>query len=145
MQRRVGRDVLNQQHGERADQFGRAVEPLCHPPDLVDEVPCRPVGVRVVVSVAGVEHRVEELLLGLKMMQQPGRGHPGFLGYLGQRGIAPAVACQESLGHGKNPLLAVVALGKKRGVRPAMSAGVNCRRHSIGHQTPLSTNLVNTQ
>ena len=132
VQRRVGRDVLDQQHGERADQFGRAVEPLCHPPDLGDEVPGRPVGVRVVVGVAGVEHRVEQLLLGLEMMQQPGRGHPGFLGDLGQRGVAPAVARQQSLGHGENPLLAVVALGKKRGVRSAMSAGVNCRRHRSG-------------
>ena len=31
VQRRVGRDVLDEQHGERADEFGGAVEPLGHP------------------------------------------------------------------------------------------------------------------
>ena len=73
VQRRVGRDVLDEQHGERADQFGCAVEALGHPAELGDQVAGLVVRVDVVVFVAGVEHRVEQLLLGLEVVQQPGR------------------------------------------------------------------------
>ena len=72
MQRGVGRDVLDQQHGEGADEFGRAVEALGHPADLGDQI-AGPVGVGVVVGVARVEHRVEQLLLGFEVVQQTGR------------------------------------------------------------------------
>ena len=73
VQRRVGRDVLDKQHGERADQFGCALEPLGYPAELGDEVAGQVVRVGAVVLVAGIEHRIEQLLLGLEMMQQPGR------------------------------------------------------------------------
>ena len=99
-------------------EFGGAVEPLGHPAELGDEVAGLVVGVDVVVGVAGVEHRVEQLLLGLEVMQQPGGRHPGFLGDLRQRGVAPAVACQQPLGDAENPLPAVLAFGEKRGVGP---------------------------
>jgi hypothetical protein len=67
-----------------------------------------------VVLVAGVEHRVEQLLLGLEVVQQPGRRHPGFLGDLGQRGVAPSVAREQPLGHAENALPTVLALGEQR-------------------------------
>ena len=90
----VGRDVLDEQHRECADQFGRAVEPLGHAAELGDEVTGAVIRVGVVVVVAGVEHRVEQLLLGLEVMQQSRGRDPGFLGDLGQGGVAPPVACQ---------------------------------------------------
>ena len=92
----------------------------------------------VVVGVTRIEHRVEQLLLGFEVMQQPGRRDAGLLGYLGQRGVAPAIARQQSLGHREDPLPAVLALGQKRGVR-AMSARAKSRRHLCsGHLTPSS-------
>ena len=123
VQRSVGGDVLDEQHGERADQFGRPVEPLGHPAELGDQVSGSVVRVGVVVGVAGVEHRVEQLLLGLEVMQQPGGGHPGLLGDLGQRGVAPAVARQQPLGHAEDPLPAVLALGEERRVGPRGARG----------------------
>ena len=38
VQRRVGGDVLDEQHGERADQFGCPVEPLGDAAELGDQV-----------------------------------------------------------------------------------------------------------
>ena len=96
---------------------------------------------RVVVGVAGIEHRVEQLLLGLEVVQQPGRADPGLLGDLRQRGVAPAVAREQTLGDGEDALFAVLALGEQRRVRP--------RRGDSGADTELlrstETNLVNTQ
>src|SRR5262249_30201847 len=108
------------------DQLGRAVEPLGHPPDLCDEVAGRPVRMGVVIGVAGVEHRVEQLVFGFEVMQQPRRSDAGLLGYLSQRCVAPSAAPKESLGHRKDPLLTVLALGQERVVR------------AYGHLTPSS-------
>ncbi len=110
---------------------------------LGDEVTGAVVGVDLVVGVAGVEHRVEQLFLGFEVMQQPGRGHPGLLGDLRQRGVAPAVARQQPLGHGKNPLPAVLPLGEEvvgcdERLREADGSGLT--RGSF-----VATNLVNTQ
>ena len=54
-------------------EFRRAVEPLGHAAELGEEVTGAVIRVGVVVVVAGVEHRVEQLLLGLEVVQQPGR------------------------------------------------------------------------
>ena len=130
----VGGDVLDQQHGECADQFGGPVEPLGHSAELRDQIPGSVIRVGVIVGVAGIEHRVEQLLLGLEVVQQPGGGHPGLLGDLSQRGVAPAVPREQPLGHAKNPLPAVLALGEERRVgpirRPLWLRGC--------HRTPLS-------
>ena len=91
----------------------------------------RAVGVGVVVGVAGIQHRVEQLFLRLEVMQQARRADPGFLGDLPERGIPPAVPRQQPLGDGQNPLLAVLALGEQRGVWPL-----------IRHPVP-PTNLLN--
>ncbi len=71
------------------------------------------VGVLGVVGVAGVEHGVQQLFLGFEVVQQAGGRHPGFLGDLRERGVAPAVAGQQPLRDVENPLLAVLALGEK--------------------------------
>jgi len=86
-----------------------------------------PVGVRVVVGVANVEHRVEQLFFGFEVMQQSGRADPGLPGDLGQRRIAPPIASQQPLGHGKDSLFAILTFGPQRLVRPC-----------LGHRTPLS-------
>ncbi len=97
----------------------------------------------VVVGVAGIQHRVEQLFLGLEVMQQPGRRDAGFLGDQGQRRVAPAVAREQPLGDGQNPLPAILALGEECGVGPASA----CAGRTTGPDTELlrSTNLVNTQ
>ena len=82
------------------------------PAELGDQVAGLVVGVDGVVFVAGIEHRVEQLLLGFEVVQQPGRRDAGFLGDLGQRGVAPSVAREQSLGHAEDPLSAVLALGE---------------------------------
>ena len=84
MQRRVGRDVLDQQHRERADEFGCAVEPLGHAAEFGDQVAGAVVRVDLVVGVAGVENRVEQLFFGFEVVQQAGGSHPGLLGDLRQ-------------------------------------------------------------
>ena len=118
MQRGVRRDVLDQQHRERADQLGGAFEPLGHPAQLGDQVAAAVIRVGVVVGVAGVEHRVEQLFLGFEVVQQTGGRDPGLLGDLGQRRVAPAVARQQPLGDREDALPAVLALGEERRVRP---------------------------
>ena len=126
----------DQQHGERAQQFGRPVEAIGDLSDLAEQI-AAPVGVGLVVEVARVQHRVQQLFLGFEVMQQSRRGNPGFAGDLGQRRVAPAVARQEPLRDREDPLLAVLALGEKRVVSPCG-----------GHRTPSSdrrTNLLNTQ
>ena len=115
----VGGDVLDEQHGEGADQLGCPVEPLWHADQLGDQVTGAVVRVGRIIGVAGVEHRVEQLLLGLEVMQQPGRRDAGFLGDLGQRGVAPAVAREQPLGHTENALPAVLALGEAESHRGA--------------------------
>ena len=86
----------DQQHGERADQFGRPVEAIGDLSDLAEQI-AGPVGVGLVVEVARVQHSVQQLLLGFEVMQQSRGGDPGFAGDLGQRGVAPAVAREEPL------------------------------------------------
>ena len=137
VQRCVGSDVLRQQHREGSDQLRGTFEALRDPAELGDQI-ARPVRVRVVVGVAGVQHRVEQLLLGLEVVQQPGGRHPGLFGDLRQRGGAPAVARQQTLGHGEDALSAVLTFGEQ--------GRVGTRRGFGGcHSTPCSTNLVNTQ
>ena len=126
VQRSVRVEVLRQQHAVGADQFGRPVEPIGDRGDLRDQV-AGPVGVRVVVGVANVEHRVEQLFFGFEVMQQPGRTDPGLPGDLGQRRVAPPVAGEQPLRHGQDPLFAILTLGPQRLVRPC-----------LGHRTPLS-------
>src|SRR5262249_15114299 len=92
--------------------------------DFAEEIAAT-VGVGVVVEVTRVQHRVQQLLLGFEMMQQPRGADPGFAGYLGERCVTPAVARQQPLRDGKNPLFAVLALGEKRVVWPC-----------VGHRTP---------
>ena len=122
VQRSVGRDVLDEQHRERADELGGAVEPLGHPAQLADEVTGAVIRVDGVVGVARVEHGVEQLFLGLEVVQQAGRGHPGFLGDLCQGRIAPSVAREQPLGLGEDALPAVLTFGEQRIIGPAMSA-----------------------
>ncbi len=98
-----------------------------------------PVGMGVVIEVTRIEHRVQQLLLGFEVMQQPRGGDAGFAGDLGERRVAPAVAREQALRDVEDPLLAVLALGEKRVVWPC-----------DGHRTPSpdpdrETNLVNTQ
>ena len=52
--------------GARSKRSATRLISVIRSPDCV-------VGVDVVVGVAGVEHRVEQLLLGLEVVQQPGR------------------------------------------------------------------------
>ncbi len=91
VQRSIGQQVLHQQHGERTHQFGCPVEALWHPFDFRDEV-TGSIRMSIVVGIADVEHRVQELFFGLEVVQQSGRTDTGFAGDLRQRGIAPAVA-----------------------------------------------------
>ena len=124
VQRSVGQDVLDQQHRERADKFGRPVEAFGDLGDL-DEKVTGPVGVRVVVEVTRVQHRVQQLLLGFEVMQQARGGDPGLAGDLCERRVAPAVARQEALRDLEDPLLAVLPFGEQRVVSPC-----------VGHRTP---------
>ena len=94
--------------------------------DLGNQV-AGPVGVGLVVEVARVEHRVQQLFLGFEVMQQPSGSDAGLAGDLGQRRGAPAVARQEPLRDGEDPLLAVLTFGEKRVVPPC-----------VGHRTPLT-------
>ncbi len=140
VQRRIGEDVLDQQHSESAHQFGGPVKTVRDRGDLVEQV-TGPVGVGVVIEVAGIEHRVQQLLLRFEVMQQPRGRDPGLAGDLGERRAAPAVAGEQALRDVENPLLAVLPLGEKGVVSPC-----------DGHQNPLNprcidsgkTNLVNT-
>ena len=109
--RSVRVDVLRQQHGVGAHQFGRPIEPVGDCGDFRDQV-AGAVGVCVVVGVADVEHRVEQLFFGFEVMQQPGRTDPGLPGDLGQRRRAPPVAGQQPLRHGQDPLFAILALAR---------------------------------
>ncbi len=61
---------------------------------------------------------MEQLLLGLEVVQQARRADPGLLGDLPERDTAPTIARQQPLRHGQDPLPAVLALGEERGVRP---------------------------
>ena len=76
-------DVLDEQHREGADQFGRPDEPFCDPLDLLSEV-TGAVGVGVVIVIARIEHCIEQLLLGLEMMEQTGRRDADLPGDLRQ-------------------------------------------------------------
>ena len=58
VQRGVRKDVLDQQDGERADQFGSPGEAVGDLSDLVQEI-ASPVGVRLVIEVTRVQHRVQ--------------------------------------------------------------------------------------
>src|ERR1700747_3031964 len=82
---------------------------------------------RVVVGVADVEHRVQQLFLGCEVMQQAGGAHAGLAGDLGKGRAAPPVTGQQPLRNGQDPLLAVFALGPQGIVRPC-----------IRHRTPSS-------
>jgi hypothetical protein len=81
--------------------------------------------VRLVIEVACVEHRVQQLLFGLEMMQQPRGGDTGFAGNLGKCCAAPAVAREEPLRDSEDHLLAILAFGEQRVVSPC-----------FGHRTP---------
>ena len=117
-----------------AHQFGRPVEPIGDRGDLRDQV-AGPVGVRVVIGVADVEHRVQQLFFGFEVVQQAGRTDTGLTGDLGQRRIAPPVAGQQPLRDGQDPLFAVLALGAQRVVRPCLRAP----------DSFVQTNQLNTQ
>ncbi len=117
VQWRIGLDVLDQEHGEGADQLRRPDEPFGHPLDLLSEI-TGPVGMGVVIEIARIEYRVEQLLLGLEMVKQTCRRDADFPGDLSQRGVAPAIAGQQLLGHGKYPLPAVFPLGQERLIGP---------------------------
>ena len=80
----------------------------------------------VVVGIARFEYRVQQLLLGLEMVQQTGRGHPGLTRDLAQRRGTPPVAREQPLRDGEDPLPPVLSLGVQRGVRAL-----------TGHRTPL--------
>jgi hypothetical protein len=78
MQGRVLGQVFGQEDREHADQFGRALEPLGHPRQLLDRVAAEIRGGQV-VDVSRVEHSVQQLLFGFEVMQQADRGDTGFL------------------------------------------------------------------
>ncbi len=134
VQRRVGRDVLDQQHRESADEFGCAVEPLGHAAEFGDQIAGAVVRMDLVVGVAGVENGVEQLFLGLEVVQQPRRRHAGFLGDLRQRGVAPAVARQQPLSHSEYPLPAILAFGEEGVVGP--------RPHERSREEPTTLGLT---
>ena len=97
--------------GARSNRSGTRLE-------FGDQIAGAVVRVDLVVGVAGVENGVEQLLLGFEMVQQPGGRHPGFLGDLRQRGVAPAVARQQPLSHSEYPLPAVLAFGEEARIGP---------------------------
>jgi hypothetical protein len=131
VQGRVGGNVLRQQHSECAHQFGCPVEAVGDLSDLPEQI-AESVRMRVVVAVTRVQHRVQQLLLGFEVMQKARRGDSGFAGDLGERRVAPAVARQKPVRHHEDPLFAVLALGKKRLVRPY-----------VGHRIPSSDRSAN--
>lgn len=67
----------------------------------------------LVVGVTGIENRVEQLFLGLEVVQQTRRAHPGLLRDLRQRGVPPAVARQQPLSDGEYPLPAILTLARR--------------------------------
>jgi hypothetical protein len=80
-QRGLRVEVLNQEDDERPDQIGRPPEAFDDPADLLGDVTVG-VAVNVVVQVAGVEHRVQQLILGVEVMEQTGGADPGVPGDL---------------------------------------------------------------
>ena len=84
------------------------MKPIGDRGDFRDQV-ARPVRMRVVVGVADVEHRVQQLFLGVEVMQQAGGADAGFAGDLGKGRVAPPVTGQQPLRNGQDPLLAVFA------------------------------------
>jgi hypothetical protein len=131
MQRGSRIKVFDQEHGEHADQIGSPVESLANPFHLPDHVH-RQIGMGVVVRIASLEYRMQQVLFGLEMMQQSGGGDPGLMGDLTESRAAPAIPGEQSLGDSKNPLTAILSPGQKSGIRPR-----------IRHWSPF-TNLLNT-
>lgn len=83
MKRRGRLEVLDQQHGEYADEIRRALEPLGDPTEFDEDV-ATPVDGQFVIQITCFEYRVQQLILGLEMMQQPGLTDAGLLGDLRQ-------------------------------------------------------------
>jgi len=117
-------EVFGLENCEHADQIGRPLVSLRDPVQLLDDVAFQ-IRVRQVVGVAGVEHGVQQLLFGLEVMQQAGRGHASFLSDLAERGAAPSVTSHQTLGHSQDALPPVLSLGEQRGISPL-----------IGHEAP---------
>src|SRR5580698_1114900 len=67
------------------------------------------------------KHRVEQLLFGREVVQQPRRAHAGLLRDLAQRGAAAAIARHHPLRHGQDPRSPLLALREKRGITPLIS------------------------
>ena len=95
---------------DEAAKLGDALE-------LRDEIAGRIV-LGEIVRVAGIEHRVQQLLLGLEMMQQAGRADPGLLRDLPECRAAASVPGEQPLCHGQDPLPTVFSLGQEGGIRP---------------------------
>jgi hypothetical protein len=70
---------------------------------------------------------MEQLFLGLEVVQQARRADPSLLGDLAERGTAPPVPRQQSLRGGQDPLPAVLSLGQEGGIWPL-----------IGHPAPFN-------
>ena len=87
---------------------------------LLDDV-ARYVRVCQIVGIAGVEHRVKQLLLRREVVQQARRGNAGLRGDLPERGAAAAVARQQALSHGQDPLPPVLTPSEERGIPPLIS------------------------
>ena len=115
-------EVFGLENCEHADQIGRPLVSLRDPVQLLDDVAFQ-IRVRQVVGVAGVEHGVQQLLFGLEVMQQAGRGHASFLSDLAERGAAPSVTSHQALGHSQDALPPVLSLGEQRGISPLIGHG----------------------
>ena len=128
MQRSVWIEVFGLENCEHADQIRCPLVPLRDPLQLLDEIAVQ-VRVCQVVGVAGVKHGVQQLFLGLEVVQQARRGHASFLRDLAERGAAPPVTGHQTLGHSQDALPPVLSLCEERGVSPL-----------IGHETPFNFN-----
>ena len=75
----------------------------------------------------GFDDGVQQLFLGLEMMEQPSRADAGFPRDLPQAGTPTAVLRHQPLGSGQDALSPILAFGEEGGVSSL-----------IGHRTPLN-------
>src|SRR5690606_19293352 len=92
----------------------------------------------IVVCIACVEHGVQQLVLGLEVMQQSRRRKPGFPRDLGKARAAPTILRQAPLGDAENQLPPVLTLGEERVVSalhcptPSCSLPNQPTEHTLG-------------
>ncbi len=137
MQRGVRVEALAQQHDERADHAGWPIEPLAHAAQLRLQVAVE-IGDGLVLRVAGIEHGVQQLLLGGEMVQEARRAHPGGPGDLAERCRPASARRHHAQRHLKYVLPAVLALGEQRLVGTAHTLLTSPRFFVVVSQMPLT-------